>query len=414
MAFETPILFLIFNRPDLTGQVFGTIRDQKPARLYVAADGPRPHKSGELQLCTETREIIEQVDWDCAVRKLYRDENLGCGRAVSEAISWFFEQESEGIILEDDCLPDASFYSFCCQMLERYRDNEKVGSVSGNNFLPPGMRAAAPYGFSKYAQIWGWATWARFWKNYDFELSGEEEEWEEIIRRVNPIEYHARYWIEVFRAMKSGLLDTWDYQVIFSAWKNDFVHIYPSRNLISNLGYGETATHTNFESPLAGLKAERLENFEVTLPVNVDPQFDGVIFYFRFLESLTNVWWLAQAMDLTGIVGWCRWQLVQTHRELRMFKQADESRDQQVQTILRQRSRFLYRARFTLLIGHFVFTMRQILSLGRAKLNEVFGKIASGRQKRVSGPRLPGSRGDVSEERQFIDESETLQRRPPV
>jgi hypothetical protein len=235
MAFETPILFLIFNRPDVTRQVFRTIRDQKPTHLYVAADGPRPHKSSELQLCAETRQVIEQVDWECDVRKLYRDENLGCGRAVSQAISWFFEQESEGIILEDDCLPDASFYPFCHQMLERYRENEKVGSVSGNNFLPPGMRAAAPYGFSKYAQIWGWATWARFWKSYDFELSGDEEEWEEIIKRVNPIEYHARYWIEVLRAMKSGLLDTWDYQVIFSAWKNGSVHIYPSRNLISNL-----------------------------------------------------------------------------------------------------------------------------------------------------------------------------------
>jgi hypothetical protein len=412
MAFETPILFLVFNRPDLTEEVFETIRNRQPSRLYVAADGPRPHKSGELQLCAETRKIVERVDWDCDIHKLYREQNLGCGRAVSTAITWFFEHESEGVILEDDCLPDASFYPFCSEMLKRYRDNEKVGSVSGNNFLPPGMRVAAPYSFSKYAQIWGWASWARFWKNYDFELSGEEEEWEEIIRRVNPIEYHARYWLEVFRAMKSGLLDTWDYQVIFSAWKRGFVHLYPGRNLISNLGYGETATHTNFESPLAGLKAERLENFEVTLPVNIDPQFDGVIFYFRFLESLTNVWWLAQAMDLTGIVGWCRWQLIQTHRELRTLRQADGPRDQQVQTILRQRSRFIYRARFTLLIGHFVFTMREFISLGRAKLNEVFGKIASDKLKLASRPKpVPASK---AEERPFIDESETLQRRPPV
>ncbi len=412
MAFETPILFLVFNRPDLTQKVFETMRNCQPSRLYVAADGPRPHKSGEFELCAETREVIEQVDWDCAVRKLYREENLGCGRAVSEAITWFFEQESEGIILEDDCLPDASFYPFCHEMLTRYRDNEKVGSVSGNNFLPPGMRAVAPYGFSKYAQIWGWATWARFWKNYDFELSGEEEEWEEIIQGVNPIEYHARYWIEVFRAMKSGLLDTWDYQVIFSAWKNGFVHVYPSRNLISNLGYGQDATHTNFESPLAGLEAERLENFEVTLPVKVDPQFDGVIFYFRFLESLTNVWWLAQAMDLTGIVGWCRWQLIQTHKELRMLKQADGSRDRHVQTILRQRSRFIYRARFTLLIGHFVFTMREFISLARAKLNVVLGKIVSNKRKLASRPKpVPASK---AAEQPYIDESETLQRRPPI
>jgi hypothetical protein len=148
MAFETPILFLIFNRPDVTRQVFRTIRDQKPTHLYIAADGPRPHKSGELQLCAETREVIEQVDWDCDVRKLYREENLGCGRAVSEAISWFFDNETEGIILEDDCLPDASFYPFCRQMLHRYRDSDQVGSVSGNNFFPPGMHSEMPYNFS--------------------------------------------------------------------------------------------------------------------------------------------------------------------------------------------------------------------------------------------------------------------------
>jgi hypothetical protein len=412
MAFETPILFLIFNRPDVTRQVFRTIQDQKPTHLYIAADGPRQHKSGELQLCTETREIVEQVDWDCDVRKLYRDENLGCGHAVSGAITWFFEQESEGIILEDDCLPDTSFYPFCREMLGRFRDDDKVGSISGNNFLPAGMRAATLYSFSNYAQIWGWATWGRFWRSYDFELSGEEEEWEEIIKRVNPIEYHARYWIEVFRAVKSGLIDTWDYQVIFSGWKSGFVHLYPSRNLISNLGYGQSATHTNFESPLAALKAQTLENFEVTLPVKVDPQFDGVIFYFRFLESLTNVWWLVQAMDRTGILGWCRWQLIQTHRELRMLKQAEGFQDRQVQTILQQRSRFMYRARIILLIADLVFTFREMVSLGRAKWNEIFGKVVlrTGSRRSEAGLKQRTTRREPL----AMDESETLQRRPPV
>jgi hypothetical protein len=414
MAFETPILFLIFNRPDVTRKVFQALRRAKPARLYIAADGPRPHKSNETELCAETRRIVEGVDWDCDLRKLYREENLGCGRAVSGAITWFFNQVEAGIILEDDCLPDDSFFPFCAEMLERYRDNEKVGSVSGNNFLPPGMHPAAPYTFSKYAQIWGWATWARFWKTYDFELSGEEEEWEEIIRRANPIEYHARYWIEVFRAMKSGLIDTWDYQVIFSAWKADVVHVYPSRNLMSNLGYDKTATHTNFESPLGGLKTETLKDFEVTLPVHVDSQFDGVIFYFRFLESLSNVWWLTQAMDLTGLVGWCRWQLIQTHRELRMLKQADGSKEQQVQNIIRQRSRFIYRARATLLIGHALFTFREILWLGRGKLNVLLGRITGGlRRKRLQ--RSYREKADsTTEERTLLDESQAMQRRPPV
>jgi hypothetical protein len=413
MAFETPILFLIFNRPDVTRKVFQAVRRLRPAHLYIAADGPRPHKLNESELCAETRGIVEGVDWDCEVRKLYRGENLGCGRAVSGAITWFFDQVEAGIILEDDCLPDDSFFPFCAEMLERYRDNEKVGSVSGNNFLPSGMHPPTPYAFSKYAQIWGWGTWPRFWKNYDFELSGEEEEWEEIIRRANPIEYHARYWIEVFRAMKSGLIDTWDYQVIFSAWKADVVHVYPSRNLMSNLGYDKTATHTNFESPLGGLKTETLKDFEVTLPVHVDSQFDGVIFYFRFLESLSNVWWLTQAMDLTGLVGWCRWQLIQTHRELRMLKQADGSKEQQVQNIIRQRSRFIYRARATLLIGHALFTFREILWLGRGRINAILGRLFGGSKKlsRRSSRRTADS---TTEERTLLDESQAMQRRPPV
>src|SRR5258708_31852372 len=227
MAFETPILFLVFNRPNLTQKVFETIRNCQPSRLYVAADGPRPHKSGELQLCGETRKIMEQVDWDCAVQKLYRDENLGCGRAVSEAITWFFEQESEGIILEDDCLPDPSFFPFCAEMLARFRDRDEVGSISGDNFLPPSLQAAHPYHFSQYAQIWGWATWRRFWNQYDFHLSGEQEEWEEIIRKMNPTENQARYWMEIFRPMKSGLIDTWDDQVMFSAWRSVLVPLSP-------------------------------------------------------------------------------------------------------------------------------------------------------------------------------------------
>jgi hypothetical protein len=414
MPFETPILFLVFNRPDVTRKVFETIRREKPARLYIAADGPRPHKPHEWQVCADTREIVERVDWDCDVHKLYRDENLGCGRAVSGAISWFFSQVEAGIILEDDCLPDASFFPFCSEMLKRYQDNERVGSVSGNNFLPPGMNPAAPYSFSKYAQIWGWATWARFWKTYDFELSGEEEQWEEIIRRVNRMEYHARYWLEVFRAMKSGLIDTWDYQVIFSAWKADVVHIYPSRNLMSNLGYDKTATHTNFESPLAGLKTATLTDFEVTLPVKVDPQFDGVIFYFRFLESLSNIWWLTQAMDFTGLIGWCRWQLIQTHRELRILKQTDGPKDQAVQKILRQRSRFMYRARATLLIGHVVFTFREIIWLGRGRLNAILGRLIGGPRKKLPRRSSRGTPELEREQRTLMDESQAMQRRPPV
>ena len=371
MQFETPILFLIFNRPQLTARVFRAIRESRPAKLYVAADGPRSEKTGEWKLCAETRTILDQVDWDCDVKTLLRDENLGCGRAVSEAITWFFKQEEEGIILEDDCLPDATFFPFCREMLSRFRDSQEVGSVSGDNFFPPSLHSDQPYHFSKYTQIWGWATWRRFWRLYDFHLTGDLSEWEEIIRKVNPIENHARYWIQVFKAMRSGLIDTWDYQVMFSAWRNGSVHIYPSKNLIANLGYGAEATHTRFDSPLTEHQSTGIEGFEVTLPIVVDSKLDDTTFYFRFLESLTSIWWLEAAIDLTQHIGWARWQSGQTQAELSRLKMLTDKQAATIADILEIRSRKIFQARIRLLLAHFVYTVRQAIELARTRFNQL-------------------------------------------
>ncbi len=385
MQFETPILFLLFNRPQLTARVFETIREQRPVKLYVAADGPRAEKPGEWRLCAETRNILGQVDWDCELRTLFRDENAGCGRAVSEAITWFFEQEEEGIILEDDCLPDPSFFPFCAEMLERFRDRDEVGSISGDNFLPPSLQAAHPYHFSKYVQIWGWATWRRFWNQYDFHLSGEQEEWEEIIRKMNPTENQARYWMEIFRAMKSGLIDTWDYQVMFSAWRSGLVHIYPSSNLILNIGYGADATHTNFRSPVTRLKVGSVQNFQVTLPVVVDPMLDETIFYFRFLESLTNVWWLQQALELTEKLSWSRWEIHQAKLEIARLKDVSEKQAREISKIVATRSKTIYRVNLVLLLAHFVYTLREGLNLARTRFNQILRRrrlVSNGTSKR--------------------------------
>ena len=401
MQFETPILFLIFNRPQLTAQVFGAIRESKPAKLYVAADGPRPEKAGEWKLCAETRTILDQVDWDCDVKTLLRDENLGCGHAVSEGITWFFQQEEEGIILEDDCLPDATFFPFCREMLSRFRDSQEVGSISGDNFFPPSLHSDKPYHFSKYAQIWGWASWRRFWKLYDFHLSGDLSEWEEIIRKINPVENHARYWIQVFKAMRSGLIDTWDYQVMFSAWRNGLVHIYPSKNLIVNLGYGAEATHTRFDSPLTEHQSTGLEGFEVTLSIEVDPKLDHTTFYFRFLESLTSIWWLEAAIDPTQHIGWARWQSSQTQAELARLKQLTEKQAATIEDILEIRSREMFKARIRLLVAHFVFTVRQAIELGRTRFNQLL------RTFRASGPPKPLS-GDKEKAEKAREKSAAL------
>jgi hypothetical protein len=320
MGFDVPILFLIFNRPELTQRVFHSIRRQKPTRLYLAADGPRRDKAGERELCAQARKIVDQIDWDCDLQTLFRDENLGCGRAVSEAITWFFSHEVEGIILEDDCLPSDSFFPFCAEMLKRFRGDPAVGSISGDCFFPRSLHHPDPYFFSKYVQIWGWATWRRTWQQYELDLAGSVEDWGRIIRERHPIDLEAKYWLEIYKALKSGMIDTWDYQVMFCCWKHSQVHIAPTRNLVENLGYGPDATHTAYDSLLRENKAEEISDYGVQLPVQLDPQLDQTVMYFRFLESLNSAWWLHQAIDVSGKLGWARWQANQAVKELKLLQ----------------------------------------------------------------------------------------------
>jgi hypothetical protein len=303
---------------------------------------------------------VDRIDWECEVKTLFRDENAGCGRAVSEAITWFFREEEEGIILEDDCLPDPSFFPFCREMLFRFRDVPEVASVSGDNFFPPALHSSQPYHFSKYAQIWGWATWRRFWNGYDFRLKGELSEWEQILK-----------------ALRSGLIDTWDYQVMFSAWRLELVHIYPSKNLIANLGYGVEATHTRFDSPLSQHESTHIDGFEITLPITVDPKLDDTTFYFRFLESLTSIWWLEAAIDPTQHVGWARWQCTQAQTELARLKQLTDKQAETIAVVLEARSREIFRAQIRLLVAHFVFTFRRAVELARGRLNEILKRSRS-------------------------------------
>jgi hypothetical protein len=377
MPGRAPILFLIFNRPEPTRQVFEAIRAYQPFRLYVAADGPRPDKPGEWSRCAAARSVLDHVDWDCKVRTLLRDENLGCGTAVSGAINWFFEQEEEGIILEDDCLPDPTFFPFCEEMLNRYRDQPEVGSISGDNFLPRSLRMRQPYGFSKYVQIWGWATWRRFWKNYDFKLNGGWAEWSAIVGRANPVQNQARYWLEILKALQWGLIDTWDFQVMFSSWRHGYVHIFPNVNLVTNLGYDGDATHTNFQSPLANMCREAISDYQVTLPISADADVDNAIFYFRFLESLTSVWWLEQAMDPPNMLSWLRAQLATARKENTRLHEIQRAQSREISEILSARSKIIGRVNYTLLLGHFVYTCRRGLDLARTKGNWVIGRIGA-------------------------------------
>lgn len=245
-TYSTPILFLIFNRPDTTRIVFDRIRQVRPSRLYVAADAPREGREREKLLCAEAREIVSSVDWPCEVKYLFREKNLGCKRAISSAISWFFEQEEYGVILEDDCLPDLSFFPFCEELLLRYKDDERIGHIGGNCFLPGVVRDGFSYDFCSVTHIWGWATWRRVWQQVDVDFPF----WEEYKERRSSL--FCNKWEEIYFSSfipdalhhRQGL-NPWGVFYYFSLRLQHQLSIYPSVNLVTNIGLGDpNATHT--------------------------------------------------------------------------------------------------------------------------------------------------------------------------
>jgi hypothetical protein len=268
---SVPILFIVFNRPDVTAEVFAAIRQAAPARLYVAADGPRD-RPGEADACEAVRAIATAVDWDCTVETLFQDSNLGCRRGVQAAIDWFFTREESGIILEDDCQPDPSFFPFVAELLDRYRDDPRVMMISGDYFAGDEFTADTSYFFTRNTHIWGWATWRRAWQHFDAELSS----WPE--RRTGPWlldafsdDPHATaYWTDIFDRVHRGEVDTWDYSWTYSMWQAGGLAAQATRNLISNIGFGPEATHTIDSSASRSRLAVSHMPFPLTHPATVE------------------------------------------------------------------------------------------------------------------------------------------------
>ena len=247
--YNTPVLLLVFNREDTTRQVFKAIRRQKPKYLFVAADGARKNKQGETEACRRVRDIVTEIDWDCELKTLFRDENLGCQTAVSRAITWFFEQVEQGIILEDDCLPDPSFFPYCEELLNRYRGDTRIGHISGNCFLPEVMDNDYSYNFSSISHIWGWATWRRVWQNYDVNLSYWTEAGKDKNKKTNLfINRHEEIYFSSFISdtLKGNRgINTWDVQYLYMLRLQNQLSICPIVNLVTNIGLSsENATHT--------------------------------------------------------------------------------------------------------------------------------------------------------------------------
>jgi len=274
MLLETPVIFIIFNRPHTTARVFQEIAKAKPRKLFVVADGPRDGVQGDVERCQAARAIIERVDWDCEVRKNYSDVNLGCGKRPATGINWVFEHVDRAIILEDDCVPNLSFFRFCDELLEKYRHHENIMQICGNHFGIRSRDFTSNYNFSMHnICAGGWATWQRAWKYFDPEV----KQWETLRETSwlkdlvdNPLA--DRYWREMFDLAfsRKGEVSFWDYQWTFACWVNNGLSIIPQSTLVSNIGFGPGATHTKApDSPMANLRA-----FEMTFPLVPPPKVE--------------------------------------------------------------------------------------------------------------------------------------------
>ncbi len=264
---NSPVLFLIFNRPDTTKRVFEEIRRAKPERLYVAADGPRENVREDAELCEAAREVVKDIDWDCHVQTLYREKNYGCKVAPSSAITWFFEHEPEGIVLEDDCVPHPAFFGFCSELLDHFRHDERIMMISGSNHLNRWKDDRQSYHFST-GGAWGWASWRRAWAHYDIDMKRWiDPEARRALRSMLVDRRLLRSDERVFRKTYEGEIDTWDYQWRFARLINSGLTVTPSRNLISNIGFRSDGTHTRRQgSALANLPV-----YDMDFPLKHNP-----------------------------------------------------------------------------------------------------------------------------------------------
>ncbi|HBG06028.1 MAG: hemolytic protein HlpA-like protein [Geobacteraceae bacterium GWC2_58_44] len=256
---STPVALLIFNRPETTRLVFEAIRAARPTRLLVVADGPRAGRAGEAERCREARSVIETVDWDCSIETDYSDHNLGCKRRVSSGLDWVFRQVEEAIILEDDCLPDPSFFRYCQELLERYRHEPRIVQICGANFQFNSRNFGHSYYFSRYNHVWGWASWRRAWELNDVTMSGWPEFRDSgLLDGMLSGRREVSYWTDVMNQVYAGEIDTWDCQWTFSCWKKGCLSVIPAVNTISNLGFGPDATHTPVPNKFAEMKRKAI------------------------------------------------------------------------------------------------------------------------------------------------------------
>lgn len=275
-----PVLLIAFNRPDTTQQVFDRIRVAKPQKLYVAVDGARQTKVGETVLVEKVKSIVQNVDWPCETHFRFNETNKGAEVTVSSAISWVFKKEEYTIILEDDIIAPISFFNFAQEMLIKYKDNNQIGIISGNNFTPLPLNDS-DYFFVKYAHSWGWATWRRVWESFDLNIEVDRKHLtRKFLRSISNSKAEAKFYKRRYKTMKKNGPgnSTWDIVANYISRVNNRINIVPKVNLTSNIGiYG---LHANGESVFHNIPFD--ENFKVkNHPVNVEINVEYDIHHFR-------------------------------------------------------------------------------------------------------------------------------------
>ena len=307
---QSPVVLIMFNRPNLTRKVFDAIASARPRMLFVVSDGPRSDIKSDVQLVNECREIIKSVNWDCEVFTKYSEENLGCRDSVASGLSWVFSKVERAIILEDDCLPSKGFFQFCDELLELYKTDESIGSICGSNLDAADTRdLTASYYLSRYPAVWGWATWRRVWNQYnsemkELEILGSRE----AIFKQGLASQSRRFWISRLQLIAQMKLDTWDYQLVFLHWRTGMKSLVSKLNLVSNLGFGEGATHTiNSFSEFANKK--KLEpDFPLLHPSSVElsraleMRFGQNRFRYSWLKLQTENFYFNLPKGLQGLI----------------------------------------------------------------------------------------------------------------
>ena len=283
--FKTPILFAFYIREDTTIKVFEKIAEIKPAKLYLSSDGARRQKD-QIIVNRLREKVLSMIDWPCIVNKKFNDSNQGCGIAISSSITWFFKNENQGIILEDDCLPNISFFNYCEDLLNRYKSNKTIWHISGANLFPSSIEDFS-YDYSVYPGIWGWATWADRWENYNFNLIKLNiKEYKYFSKRTISISYFKK----IFDSLDKKKIDTWDFQWMFTLWKNNALAITPKYNLVSNIGFGKNSSNTYYINDLrANIDTKEIYIINHPSGINLSPsdkKIKKIYFSFNYVKTI--------------------------------------------------------------------------------------------------------------------------------